>query len=274
MNLQNRNQSLDESKFIDQKERDKFARRMATGNFNLDAEKAVQNDAYRQNLLMQRQKEAQYDALMDLHKNSSAEAKQALDLVKDGMDPEEVIGLFRLNPRDQQLVRSYRATADRDQSLEEDPMLDYLNEMELGMRQKLPQEEEPGLWGRTKQYAMEAARGAVGMRGIHAPLPTQGPPAPPNSRALYDLPDPSNPAFQEMYQEAAKRGFSYDPTQRGFYSNRPQYQPPAPPAQTDQRLAALPLITSREQLEEMIRTGQIRRGQQFRTYGGKVKTVH
>jgi LPS sulfotransferase NodH len=244
LNARLRDQALDESKFIDQKRRD------ARG-YALDVNKAMQNDAYRENLLAQRQKQMQYDALMDMHKNSSAEAKQALDLVKEGMDPEEVISLFRLNPRDQQLLRSYRGAVDQEESLEMDPMIDYLNERELSMRRGVtPQEEGPGF--------IDGVRTFFGGRSAPLPLPA-------DRVGRGGLAPAEGDEFEKLRLEAAQAGLQYDPRQRGFYSDRPQYQPPAPPQAPNPGLASIPLITTQE---EWMR---LPKGAPYRTMSGKVK---
>lgn len=242
---QGRAQALDEAQFIDQKQR-------AARGFALDARKAAMNDAYRQNLMGQREKQMQYDALMDLQRHSSQEAKQALDLVREGMDPEEVIQLFRLNPRDQQLIRSYRAMADEEMALEDDPMLDYLNERELGMRRgATPQEEGPGF--------ADSVRTFFGGRSAPLPLPV-------DRVGRGGLAPGEGDEFEQLRLEALKNGFAYDPTQRGFYSNRPQYQPPAPQPQQDQRLAAIPLVTTQADW------ARLPRGTPYRTMSGRIKT--
>jgi LPS sulfotransferase NodH len=243
-NARVRDQALDEAKFVDQKRRD-------SRGFALDVNKQAQSEAYRQSLLAQRQKEAQYEALMDLHREGSQQSKQALDLVKDGMDPDEVIALFKLSPRDQQLLRSYRASVDQEESLEMDPMIDYLNERELGMRRgATPQEEGPGFFSGVSEF----------FGGRAAPLPI-----PVDQMGRAGLAPGQDEEFEKLRLEAAQAGLQYDPAQRGFYNPRPQYQPPAPPVQQYPRAAAIPLITS--QAEWM----RLPRGAPYRTMSGKVK---
>jgi hypothetical protein len=271
-NRQARAQALDESQFIDQKRR-------TANNFALEAEKAARNDAYRQNALGLRQKQMQYDALMDLQRNASAEAKQAMDLVKDGMDPEEVIGLFKLSPRDQQLLRSYS-----DMGNEEDAaMLELLNRREQSMRTPLPEEEESWLEyglnapGRVKDWAV-GKLGAVADAGLtvaelagsgaYGPIPgaigawasnrrfspaqmPKGNPDPYLTTAA-----PTGEDFDKMMLDAAQSGYRYDP-RRGFYADRPQRGGSAGgyPRQVGEEdlaeLARIPLITSKAQYDAL-----------------------
>jgi hypothetical protein len=240
LNRQLRAQALDESQFIDSKRRN-------AQNMTLDQAKLQQQAQYRAALLKQRQQQMAYDRQQDIQKRGSDEVKQALDLVKEGMDPEDVIPLFKLSPRDQQLLHGYRASYDEGVSAEEDPMLDYLNESELSMRRQNPiSVSQPGFFSRMTGNVPQGPDFSM------APERVQLQPG-------------SGDDFEKLRLEAAKQGFNYDPTE-GFYSGRGGTPPPAEQTQPrlDPRLEALPLVMSRADVE------RLPRGARFRTRDGRV----
>jgi hypothetical protein len=258
-----RDQALDRSKFVDLRERSRRDQDLEEARLN-------QQGQYRNAMLMQRQRQMEMDYAKDGDQNYQREAKLALDLVKDGMNPDEVATMFQLRPRDQQMLFGYAGMIENEEAEATEPMLEYLNNAELGMRTPV-QQDNPG-WLRR-------------MFGAKAP-----PPAPAGRAGMNPA---SGQEFDKLRLEAAKMGLVYDPNEgfmlpeygdeEGGYpmpldgmGNPMQGGPRQPQGQMGGKRAtnpALPLITSKAQLQEMIRTGRLRRGDRFRTYGGSEKVV-
>lgn len=255
-----RDQALDQAKFADQKKRQ-------GQQFALDVAKQQQQQRYRDGLVKQRQQQMAYDMGKDKDATYRKDAQMALELVRDGMDPEEVTQLFKLDDRDQQLLYSFAGAADDQVAAEEEPILQFLNDREMGMRQPI-EVEEPGWWDRM--------RGNVPQGPAFSDAP---------ERVRTQAPGMDDANFAELREMAAENGFLYDP-QQGFIPARGATPPPAeitqPRSGSMSNLGgrkqatdpSLPLITSKAQLEEMIRTGRLRRGMKFRTMSGYEKIVN
>lgn len=239
--------ALDRAKFGDQIRRSR-------ADQALDAAKLQQQGAYRNALLAQRSAQMRADIGKDQNAEYQREAKMALDLVKDGMDPEEVVAMFRLNDRDQQLLFSYGGMLSEEMQAEEQPYLDYLNEMELGMRSKNPL---PAMNTEGERGWLPFTRGPA----------MQGPPVPTDHRAAY-APLPMNDEAMELRAEAAKRGYVYDPNTGFSLPGDPEPATPVPaqPARSGPR-PGIPVVTNGADARRRFRPGtlvQSPTGQLFR----------
>jgi hypothetical protein len=247
-----RDQALDRSKFVNQRENQR-------DNLDLDAARLNQQGKYRGALIAQRQQQMRMDYARSGDQDYQREAKLALELVKDGMSPEEVNQLFKLDPRDATLLNSYGAMLDDEDAAadaEQQPMLDYLNDMELGMRTERAAPSAPSAW----QRALGAlSGGAFGARNGGTPE-LIGPPA--TGRAAMN--PASGAEFDKLRLEAAKQGFTYNPN-TGFempgmvddyaqadqpaQSSRARLKPGLPVVRTPAEAARLPKGTKFQNLE-------------------------
>jgi hypothetical protein len=241
--LKARDQALDRAKFAD-------AMRRGQQDYRLDAARIQQQGQYRNAMLQQRDKQMALDYAQQGDQNYQREAKLALDLVKDGMPPEEVASLFpKLNKRDQSLLFSYGGMMMDEEDESAGPMLDYLNEMEMQMRRGAATPAQPGFFKRM----MGGGQPAVD----------------PSQMTRAQLPPVTDDRFNDLRLEAAKMGLAYDPNE-GFYM--PDVGDGPPPAEmtqqpqptVDPRIASLPVVATREDVM------RLPKGARFRTRDGRV----